>query len=356
MERWIKFEDFHMSWTHAWNLWFHGHQLGPDVRIWGLRLLWWSRIADVLAFVSGLSVVFELLGAHPLKNLGEKLIERARRARLMRKHAPIYAQQLNTYNDLVECLALDIRQSIGRPGPQLTWTADLENDQVARDDYEQLALDTYRQVTDHACDDSHGVRCVHAFEIIIDSVWDFMSENGSKAEQESWKVNDDAFTDLLSLLMAALCWLLIPTGIIFGIIELVRVLPAIWLTALAAAAIPSVSFGILFCILAQQRSRKPLVVLAKLGNVMQKPRPWNRPFAFLFHWTGKHYYTFPYRTRHSATWRISAITAQYALASVLISFTRPTGFVLNRPKPDHLLRWALLAPFIISFFPIIITQ
>jgi hypothetical protein len=314
--------------------------------------LWWTRIADILAFISGLSVVFELLGAHPLKVFGEKLVERARRARLMRKYAPIYARQIGSYNHLAIWLEIDVKESLTQPGPPLTWSTYRNNDFVARDEYKKLALDAYQWVTEHKCDESGGKMCVHAYETIRDRAWNYIGESGTPEERESWEVNSDSFTDLLSLLIAAACWLLIPTGIILGIIEAVRLLAVPWLATLASLII----IAAFFWTLARRRSRIPLITLAKLGNINGKPSPWNWPFRSMFHWIGDRYYTLPGKVNHSATWRMSAIVSQYALASALISLTRPAGFILNRPAPDHLIRWFLLAVFIISFLPILIAQ
>jgi hypothetical protein len=372
-----------MSWFHAWNLWFHGHQISLNVRIWDLRLLWWGRFADILAFVSGLSVVFELLGAHPLQVIGKKLTERAKRVRLMFRHAPVYARLVGKCNDVTTYLEIDIEAALKRhiPPPLREPEGAPEPHPVRTPEYRQLAGDVYRDVIAHHCGQSADKLCVHGRQLIRRRARKFIGETGTPTERETWKIDDDDLTSVLALLMAALCWLALAAGTIFVAVTLIMVLPAAWLAVLAAVGIVI----IVFLALARAGSEIPLILLAALGGVPgvtrsfslrpayrrrrhrrakvppeeishNHPRPWNKPFRYFFDWTGRRYYPFYKRPRHSATWRISAITAQYVLASLLLPPMRALGFILNREKPDHLLRWIFLGLLIVSFLPFIITQ
>ncbi|GAA3196017.1 hypothetical protein GCM10010486_76960 [Nonomuraea roseoviolacea subsp. carminata] len=61
-----------ISYLDAWGMWLDGRStLGHDLL--GLPLLWWGRFGKILSFVSGATVVVDLVGPEKLSRYGERL-------------------------------------------------------------------------------------------------------------------------------------------------------------------------------------------------------------------------------------------------------------------------------------------
>jgi hypothetical protein len=61
-----------VTYFEAWSLWFSG-QLTDNHTLWGLQILWWGRFGKLLAFISALVIVVDIIGAEKLRKAGAKL-------------------------------------------------------------------------------------------------------------------------------------------------------------------------------------------------------------------------------------------------------------------------------------------
>ncbi|NUW39894.1 hypothetical protein [Nonomuraea rhodomycinica] len=61
-----------ISYLDAWGMWLDGRSaLGHDLL--GLPVIWWGRFGKILSFVSGATVVVDLVGPEKLSRYGERL-------------------------------------------------------------------------------------------------------------------------------------------------------------------------------------------------------------------------------------------------------------------------------------------
>lgn len=56
----------------AWSLWTEG-LLGPDYVLWGVTVLWWSRIGKIISGISALTIILEIIGPERLRLFGKRL-------------------------------------------------------------------------------------------------------------------------------------------------------------------------------------------------------------------------------------------------------------------------------------------
>ncbi|MCK2215486.1 hypothetical protein MF672_017065 [Actinomadura sp. ATCC 31491] len=62
-----------ISYFEAWSVWFDGRStIGSELL--GLPMIWWGRFGKILSFVSGASVVVDLIGPERLSRYGDRLI------------------------------------------------------------------------------------------------------------------------------------------------------------------------------------------------------------------------------------------------------------------------------------------
>ena len=60
--------------AQAWSQWASGQEVSARL-LWGMRILWWGRIAKIVGLVSALTVVVEIVGPTRLRAFGRSLHE-----------------------------------------------------------------------------------------------------------------------------------------------------------------------------------------------------------------------------------------------------------------------------------------
>lgn len=61
-----------LSYGEAWAAWLAGQQLSGHV-LWGVSMVWWGRIGDILQAMGALTVLAEIIGADRLRFFGNSL-------------------------------------------------------------------------------------------------------------------------------------------------------------------------------------------------------------------------------------------------------------------------------------------
>jgi hypothetical protein len=61
------------QWWHLWQRWSTGEQL-TGMELWGHSLIFWARLGKLLQFLSGLTVILDLIGPDPLRSFGRRLL------------------------------------------------------------------------------------------------------------------------------------------------------------------------------------------------------------------------------------------------------------------------------------------
>lgn len=61
----------HVGLLRAWELWLRGRDLkGDGDAMWGLGMIWWSRIGVIAGFLGGLVIVLDIVGEDRLRSYG----------------------------------------------------------------------------------------------------------------------------------------------------------------------------------------------------------------------------------------------------------------------------------------------
>jgi hypothetical protein len=60
-----------VSYLEAWQRWFAGQEIDPQLRLWFMSILWWGRVGKIATFIGGLTIILDLVGAERLQSIGK---------------------------------------------------------------------------------------------------------------------------------------------------------------------------------------------------------------------------------------------------------------------------------------------